>query len=68
MLDASEYLRNPANGKSIAHLTLCDLHCQITLENKEPLFLQLSQCSSGEVNAVILNTPETELMAEWMNV
>jgi hypothetical protein len=38
------------------------------LENKAPLFLQLGQRSSGKVNAVILNSPEAFLMAEWMNV
>jgi hypothetical protein len=40
----------------------------IQLESKEPLFLQLSQRSSGEVNAVIANTAEAELMGERMNV
>jgi hypothetical protein len=38
------------------------------LENKAPLFLQLSQQLSGEVDAVIPNTPKVELMAERMNV
>jgi hypothetical protein len=33
-----------------------------------PLFLQLNQCSTGEVEAVIPNTPEAEFMAERMNV
>jgi hypothetical protein len=33
-----------------------------------PLFLQLSQGSSGEVDAVIPNMPEGELMAAWINV
>jgi hypothetical protein len=41
---------------------------RIQLENKSPIFLQLSQHSSGEVDAVIPNTPEAELMAERMNV
>ncbi len=68
MLNALEYLRNPANRKSIACFTLCDLLYQITLENKAPLFLQLSQHSSGKVNAVIPNTPKAKLMAERMNV
>jgi hypothetical protein len=68
MLDASEYLRNPANGKSIVQLTLRDLLYRITLENKAPLFLQLSQRPSGEVDAVIPNTAKAELMAEKMNV
>jgi hypothetical protein len=68
MLDASEYLRNPANGKSIVRLTLRDLLYRITLENKAPLFLQLSQHPSGEVDVVIPNTAKAELMAEKMNV
>jgi hypothetical protein len=37
------------------------------LENKAPLFLQLSQRSSGEVDAIIPNTAKVELMAEKMN-
>jgi hypothetical protein len=36
--------------------------------NKSPLFLQLSQHASEEVDTVIPNTPEAKLMAEWMNV
>jgi hypothetical protein len=68
MLDASKYLHNPANGRSIACFTLPDLLYQITLENKAPLFLQLSQQPSGKVDAIIPNTPEAELMAERMNV
>ena len=68
MLDASEYLCNPANGKSIVCLTLRDPLYRIMLENKAPLFLQLSQCSSSEVDAIIPNTAEVELMAEKMNV
>jgi hypothetical protein len=35
--------------------------------DKSPLFLQLSQRSSGEVDAVIPNTQEAELMAKWIN-
>ena len=66
MLDASEYLCNPA-GKTLVWLTLHDLLYRITLESKAPLFLQLSQRSSGEVDAVIPNT-EAELMAKRMNV
>jgi hypothetical protein len=42
--------------------------CRIQLENKAPLFLQLSQQSSGEGDAVIPNTPKVELMAKRMNV
>jgi hypothetical protein len=68
MLDASKSLCNAANGKSIILLTLCNLLYRITLENKAPLFLQLSQRPSGEVDAVIPNTAEAELLAERMNV
>ncbi len=68
MFDASEYLRNPANGKFIVRFTLRNLLYRITLENKAPLFLQLSQCQSGEVNVVIPNMAKAELMAERMNV
>ncbi len=67
MLDASEYLRNPA-GKTLVWMTLRDLLYRITLKSKAPLFLQLSQCSSGEVDAVIPNTTKAELMAKRMNV
>ena len=38
------------------------------LENKSPLFLQLSQRLSGEVDTVIPNTPEAELLVDKMNV
>jgi hypothetical protein len=41
---------------------------KIVLSNKSPLFLQLSQHTSGEVDAVIPNTPEAESLAEWINV
>jgi hypothetical protein len=68
MRDATKTLRNTAKGSSIACLSFCDLLYQIQLENKSPLFLQLSQCPTGEVDAVILNTPEAELMVERMNV
>jgi hypothetical protein len=67
MLDALEYLRNPA-GKTIVWLTLWDLLYRFTFESKAPLFLQLSQRPSGEVDAIIPNTAEAELMAEQMNV
>jgi hypothetical protein len=67
MLDASEHLRGPT-GRSLVQLTLRDLLYRIMLESKAPLFLQLSQRPSGEVNAVIPNSPEAELMAERMNV
>jgi hypothetical protein len=46
---------------------LRQLYC-IKLESKSPLFLQLSQCSTGEVDAVIPNTPKANLMAERMIV
>jgi hypothetical protein len=67
-LDASKILRNPANNRPIGKFTLQDLLYCIKLESKAPLFLQLSQCYTGEVDAVIPNTPEAELMAERMNV
>jgi hypothetical protein len=41
---------------------------QIKLDNNVPLFLQLSQHSTGEVNGVIPNTTEAELMAKRMNI
>jgi hypothetical protein len=66
-LDASEILQNAANGSKIAHLSLQNMLYCIQLANKSPLFLQLSQCSSGEVDAVIPNTQEAELMAKWIN-
>ena len=37
------------------------------MENKAPLFLQLSQRSTGEVDAVIPNTAKAKQMAEQMN-
>jgi hypothetical protein len=67
-LDASEILRNPADKKTITKFTLCNLLYRIKLVSKAPLFLQLSQQSTGEVDAVIPNTPEAETMAEQMNV
>ncbi len=57
-LDALEILCNPADKKTIAKFTLRDLLYRIKLASKVPLFLQLSQCSMGEVYAVIPNTPE----------
>jgi hypothetical protein len=54
--------------KLIWTLSLRDVLYQIKLESNAPLFLQLSQRSTGEVNAVIPNTPEAKLMAERMNV
>ncbi len=67
MLDASKYLCNPANRRSIAQFMLHNLLYRITLENKAPLFLQLSQHPSVEVDAIIPNTANLELMAERMN-
>jgi hypothetical protein len=67
-LDAAETLRILANGSAIARLLLRDMLYQIQLENKAPLFLQLSQCASRQVDALIPNTPEAELLAKEMNV
>jgi hypothetical protein len=63
-LDAAETLRNLANGSAIARFLLRDMLYQIELENKAPLFLQLSQRASGQVDAVIPNTSEAELLAK----
>ncbi len=41
---------------------------KIVLSNKSPLFLQLSQCPSGKVDAVIPNTPEAKNLAKRINV
>jgi hypothetical protein len=68
MLDASEILSNPADKKTITKFTLCNLLYCIKLVSKAPLFLQLSQGSTGEVDTVIPNTLEAETMAELMNV
>ena len=51
----------------IIRLTLQELLYRIDLENAAPLFLQLSQRPTGEVDAVIPNTAEAEAMAERMN-
>ncbi len=56
-MDAAETLRNSLNGSAIARLSLRDMLYQIQLENKAPLFLQLSQCASRQVDAIIPNTP-----------
>jgi hypothetical protein len=56
-----------ATTSSLMQLTLQELLYKITLENNAPLFLQLSQCPTGEVDAVIPNTAEAEVMAERMN-
>ncbi len=57
-----------ANGSKIARISLCDMLYRIQLTNKSPFFLQLSQRSSGEVDAAILNMPEAALMAKQINV
>ncbi len=67
-LDALEVLRNAADKRAIATFTLRDLLYRIRLDSNAPLFLQLSQRSTGKVDAVIPNTPEAETMAERMNV
>jgi hypothetical protein len=67
-LDASKILQNPANMKPIQKLTLWDMLYQIKLNSNAPLFLQLSQHSTGEVDAIIPNTPKAKLMAERLNV
>jgi hypothetical protein len=40
---------------------------RLTLENGSPIFFQLSQRPSGEVDAIIPNTPEAEMKAERIN-
>ncbi len=67
-LDALESIRNPTTGARIAKVSLRDMLYKIKLSNNSPLFLQLSQHPSGEVDAVIPNTPEAENMAERINV
>jgi hypothetical protein len=64
MLDASEILHYPVDKKIITKFTLWDLLYRIKLVSKAPLFLQLSQRSTGEVDAVIPTTPEAETMAK----
>jgi hypothetical protein len=54
--------------KPIQKLSLRDMLYQIKLESKAPIFLQLSQRSMREVDAVIPNTPKAKLMAKKMNV
>jgi hypothetical protein len=66
--NVSESLRNAANRKSIVRLTLRNLLYRITLENKAPLLLQLSQQPLGKVDAVIPNTAKAELLAKRMNM
>jgi hypothetical protein len=66
-LDASEALRNSTGRKRIVKVSLRDMLYHIQLESGSPLFLQLSQRPSGEVDAVIPNTPEAETKAERIN-
>ncbi len=67
-LDASEIIFNPTTGMTVARVLLRDMLYKLKLSNKSPLFLQLSQCPSGEVDAIIPNTPEAEIMAKHINV
>ena len=67
-LDASEIVRHPETGVKITRVSLRDMLYKIVLSNNSPLFLQLSQRSSGEVDGVIPNTPEAENLAERINV
>ncbi len=61
-------MKNAADKKTIAKFTLQDLLYCIKLESNTPVFLQLSQHTTGEVNAEIPNTPEAETMAEKIHV
>ncbi len=63
-LDALEILRNPTTGMKVARVSLRDMLYKIKLSNKSPLFLQLNQRPSGEVDAVIPNTAKAENMAK----
>jgi hypothetical protein len=66
--EASEVLRNTANSSEIARISLREMLYRIQLSNKSPLFIQLSQRSSGEVDAIIPNMPKAKLIAKWINV
>jgi hypothetical protein len=66
-LDASEVLYNVTSGKRLTKVSLRDMLYHLSLEDGLPLFLQLSQRPSGEVDAVIPNTPEAETKAECIN-
>ncbi len=61
-------MQNAADKKTIAKFTLQDILYCIKLELNTPVFLQLSQHTIGEVDAVIPNTPEVETTAEKINV
>jgi hypothetical protein len=66
-LDATEILRNKVNSSMIAKVTLRKMFYQLKLKNGSPLFLQLTQCPSGEVDAVVPNTQDLELKVENVN-
>jgi hypothetical protein len=55
------------NSSTIAKVTLLEMLYHLRLKNGSPLFLQLTQRPSGEVDAVIPNTPEAELKVEKIN-
>jgi hypothetical protein len=52
----------------VRRVSLRNMLYKIKLSNKSPLFLQLRQRPSGEVDAVIPNTAKAENMAEQINV
>jgi hypothetical protein len=66
-LDAAERLWNPSNRTALNQVTLREMLYQLKLENRSPLFLQLTQRPSGEVEAVITNMPEAKLKVEKIN-
>ncbi len=66
-LDATEVLRNTISNAALTKVTLREMLYRIKLESGAPLFLQLTQRASGEVDAVIPNTPEAELKALRIN-
>ncbi len=62
-LDATEVLRNTISNAALTKVTLQEMLYWIKLESGAPLFLQLNQQASGEVDTVIPNTPEAESKA-----
>ena len=66
-LDATEVLRNTVSNAALTKVTLREMLYRIKLESGAPLFLQLTQRASGEVDAVIPNTPEAESKALRIN-
>jgi hypothetical protein len=66
-LDATEILCNTVKCSIIANVTLQEMFYHLKPENGSPLFLQLTQRPSGEVDAIIPNTPEAELKVEKIN-